>query len=237
MSPLWSLVRAEWTKTRTVASTTWLLMAAAVLTIGVGMAVSAVVRYQVGTDQDPVTLSLAGLQLGQALVAMYAVLAITGDYVSGMIHTTLIAGPRRLCVLSAKALVTTVLVAAAGTAAVLGSLTGGRALQPHNGFTPQHGFALITLTNHAAVGSIGHLCLIALLGTGIALAVRDSAAAIGIVLALLYLFPIAAGLVTDPRWQRRIDHVGPTTAGLGVLVVWATGLFLIGAALLLTRDA
>jgi ABC-2 type transport system permease protein len=41
----------------------------------------------------------------------------------------------------------------------------------------------------AAAGSVLYLALIGLLGLGIATAARDSAAAIEIVLGLLYLFP------------------------------------------------
>ena len=44
-----------------------------------------------------------------------------------------------------------------------------------------------------------YLVLIALLSLGVATAVRDSAAAVGIVLGLLYLFPVLAAVVTDPR--------------------------------------
>ncbi|MER6138505.1 hypothetical protein ABT174_00385 [Streptomyces sparsogenes] len=59
----------------------------------------------------------------------------------------------------------------------------------------------------AAVGSVLYLALIALIGLGVATAVRDAARAIGIVLGLLYLFPV----VTQP--------IGPW-AGLGVLATW-----------------
>ena len=53
-----------------------------------------------------------------------------------------------------------------------------------------------------------YLALIALLSLGVAAAVRDSAAAIGVVLGLLYLFPIlaascAARCGTDSSGSRR----------------------------------
>ena len=68
----------------------------------------------------------------------------------------------------------------------------------------------------AAAGSVLYLALIALLGLGVASAVRDSAVAIGIVLGLLYLFPIVAAVVSDPHVQRHLQQVAPMTAGLEI---------------------
>ena len=62
---------------------------------------------------DPAKLSLTGVQAGQAIVAIIAVLAISGEYSTGMIRITLTAMPRRLTVLAAKAALTTGLVVAA----------------------------------------------------------------------------------------------------------------------------
>ncbi|WP_435173055.1 hypothetical protein [Actinacidiphila sp. bgisy145] len=60
------------------------------------------------------------------------------------------------------------------------------------------------------------LAVAAVLALGTAAVVRDPGASVGCVLALLYLFPVAAALVDDPVWQRRLVRVGPTSAGLGV---------------------
>ena len=68
----------------------------------------------------------------------------------------------------------------------------------------------------AAAGSVLYLALIALLSLGIATVVRDSAVAIGVVLGLLYLFPIIAALAADPHWQRHLEQIGPMTAGLAI---------------------
>ena len=101
-----------------------------------------------------------------------------------------------------------------------------------------------------------YLALIALLSLGVATAVRDSAVAIGIVLGLLYLFPILAALVTDPSLKRHLQQIAPMTAGLaiqattdlrrlpigpwaglGVLAAWAAAALLAGGLLLRRRDA
>ena len=108
----------------------------------------------------------------------------------------------------------------------------------------------------AAFGSVLYLALIALLSLGISTMVRDSAVAIGIVLALLYLFPIVANVVTNETWHRHLEQIGPMTAGLAiqattglsrlpispwaglaVLAAWAGGALLIGGLVLRLRDA
>ena len=114
---------AEWTKLRTAGGTGWLLLAVVVLTAAVGAAAAGSVTCHAagGCGQDPAKLSLTGVYLGQAVAAIIAVLAIGGEYSTGMIRLTFAAMPRRLSVLAAKAAVVTGLVLAAGTAAAAGS--------------------------------------------------------------------------------------------------------------------
>ncbi len=257
------VLHAEWTKLRTLAGPAWLLAATVALTVAVSAAATAAVRCPSGTacPVDTTKLSLTGIELGQALVAILAVLAISGEYSTGMIRTTLTAMPRRSAVLGAKALILAGLVLAAGAIAVGGSLLAGRVLLPGHGFTAARGFPALSLahgpTLRAAAGSVLYLALIALLSLGVATAVRDSAAAIGTVLGLLYLFPIiATALARNEHWHRHLEQIGPMTAGLsiqattglrglpispwaglGVLAAWAAAALLAGGLLLRLRDA
>ena len=254
-------LHAEWTKLRTLPGTGWLLLAAAALTIAVSAAADAASTCaSAGCQADPAKLGLTGVQVGQAVVAIIAVLAISGEYSSGMIRVTLTAMPRRWSVLAAKASLVGGLALAAGTLAVLGSVLAGRLILPGRGFTLAHGSPPLSLADgpdlRAACGSVLYLALIALLALGIATAVHDSAVAIGLVLGLLYLFPIVASVVGNQHWQRHLEQIGPMNAGLyvhatvglkalphtpwqglGVLAAWACGALLIGAALLRFRDA
>jgi ABC-2 type transport system permease protein len=254
-------LRAEWTKLRTVPGTIWLLLAVVALTVALSaLAASGASCPAAGCNQDPAKVSLTGIQFGQAAVAILAVLAISGEYSSGMIGVTLMALPRRASVLAAKATVVSGLAVAAGTVAVLASLLAGRVILAGNGFTAAHGFQALSLADgpvlRAAAGSVLYLGLIALLSLGVATVVRDSATAIGVVLALLYLFPVIAAVVADADWFRHLQQVGPMTAGLaiqattglaslpigpwaglGVLAAWAAGALLAGALLLHLRDA
>jgi ABC-2 type transport system permease protein len=256
-------LHAEWTKLRTVAGPAWLLAGLVAATVGVSVAADAASRCQAGQvcSVDSGKLALTGVQLGQAVVAMLAVLMISNEYTNGMIRITLAAMPRRLALLAAKAALVTGLVLAAGTVAVLGSVLAGRLILPGHGFTVARGFTALSLGDgpmlRAAAGSVLYLGLIALLSLGVAALVRDSAVAIGIVLALLYLSPIVVALLGgNPDWQRHLEQIGPTVAGLsieattnlrslpiapwaglGVLAAWAAGALLLGALSFRLRDA
>lgn len=254
-------LHAEWTKLRTVAGPGWLLLAAVALTAAVGAAAANAVSCAGGGCQvDPAKVSLTGIYLGQAVVAIVAVTAVSGEYSTGMIRLTLTATPRRWLVLAAKATVVGAATLAAGAVAVLASVLLGGVLLARHGINPRHGYEALSLADgpvlRAAAGSALYLTLIALLGLGVAAAVRDSAVAIGLVLALLYLFPIIANVASDARWQRHLDQIGPMTAGLGiqattnlralpltpweglgVLAAWATAALLAGGLLLRFRDA
>ena len=107
----------------------------------VSAAVAAAVRCTSGhCAEDPAKISLTGIYLGQAVVAIVAVLAVSGEYGTGMIRVTLAAMPRRAAVLTAKAAVVTALVLAAGALAVLGSVLAGRLILPGQGYDPAHGY-------------------------------------------------------------------------------------------------
>jgi ABC-2 type transport system permease protein len=113
-------IHAEWTKLRTAGGVGWLLLATAVLTAGVSVIAVAAIRYSpLGSYQDTTKVALTGIDLGQAVIAILAVLLISSEYSSGMIRVTLAAIPRRPLVLAAKAAWVTALALAAGTVAVL----------------------------------------------------------------------------------------------------------------------
>ncbi|GLW31191.1 ABC transporter permease subunit [Actinoplanes regularis] len=232
-------LRAEWTKLRTSPGTLGLLLAVVAGTTGLSATVAAACSGGTcGAD-----VALTGVQLGQAVVAILAVLAIGNEYSTGMFTVTLTAMPRRLPVLVGKAVVVAAVVAAAAVVAVAGSVVAGEILLPayHATFRP-------------AAGSVLYLVLIALLSLGLATAVRSPAAAIGTVLTMLYAVPIIVSVVTDPVWHDRFEKYSPVSAGLavqatgpdpligpwqglGVLALWTLAALLAGAILLKRRDA
>jgi ABC-2 type transport system permease protein len=260
-------LHAEWTKLRTVPGPAWLALAVVATTVALGAAAAAAAGCPAAgcaadPAADPAKITLTGVDLSQAVVALLAVLAVSGEYSTGLIRVTLAAMPRRGTVLAAKALVVTGVVLTAGALAVLGSLLAGRLILTGRGFVPAHGpgSPLLSLADgavlRAAAGSVLYLALIGLLSLGTATAVRDSATAIGVVLGLLYLFPIAAAAVSDAYWHRLLEQVAPMSAGLaiqattglnglpigpwaglGVLAAWAIAALLAGGLRLGFLDA
>jgi ABC-2 type transport system permease protein len=252
-------LRAEWTKFRTIAGPSWLLAGVVAVTVAVGVAATSVARCQSAKcGIDPGMVSFTGIYPGQALVAVAGVLAIGNEYSTGMIKLSLTAMPRRLTWLFAKAAVLTAPVLAASALAVAGAALAGRLILPSHGFNHAHGYPSLTSGTdfRAAAGAVLYLTLIALLSLGFAAAVRDSAAAIGLVLGVLYLFPIAAAVISNPPMSRHLDQIGPLPAGqdalattgvnslpltpwqgLGVVALWTAGALLLGALALKFRDA
>jgi ABC-2 type transport system permease protein len=255
-------LQAEWIKLRTVSGPAWLLLGAAALTVAISAAAVGATHcpQSMSCPVDTTKLSLTGVQFGQAVVAILAVLVISNEYSTGMIRVTLAAMPARSAVLTAKAILVAALVLAAGAVAVFGSVLAGHLILPGHGFTAARGFHPVWLsygpTMRAACGSVLYLTLISLLSLGVAVLVRDSAVAIGTVLALLYLFPILLGFIGNAHWEHRLERWTPTVAGLtiqntvglralaitpwaglGVLALWAAGALLIGGLAFRLRDA
>ncbi|MEV4347004.1 ABC transporter permease [Actinoplanes sp. NPDC049596] len=231
-------MRAAWIAERAKLRTGWIGLA-----VPLGLAVLLVAGgVALGRDVvDPVQLRLLGVRLGQAAVAAAGVQILAGEYGTGLIRATLLAVPRRLDVLVAKA---ALLTAGVAPAAVLGV-----------------GVAVIGLPWsaglwRAAAESVLHLILIGLLGLGVAAAVRSSAAAIGVVLGLLYLTPMLLWMLPDPDWSRWLYRLTPATAvqalattvendtlplgpwaALAVVAAWTAAALSLGALLLRGRDA
>lgn len=252
-------VRAEWSKLRTMPSTPWLLLGVVASTILVGAGYldsldASHCRSPAECLPDPTRASLYGIQLGQAAVAVLALLAVTNEYGTRMIRTTLLANPRRITVLLAKASVVTAAALIAGALGVVGSLLAGRFILDGSGY-PLPSLA-DGPTLRAAAGSVLYLGLIALLSLGAGTIIRDTAGAVTAMVLLLYVAPFALALVSDPQLRERLHRFGPTTAGqaiqattdlgqlpiapwagLGVLAGYTAAALLIGAVLFTVRDA
>ena len=256
-------LRMEWTKLRTVPGTAWSLLALAGFTLAVGCFALWTLdagRCAPACDVDTAKLSLTGVYLGQVAVVALAVTAVTSEYETLMVRTTLAVSPRRGRLLAAKAAVVGGVVLAVGLVTVLGALLASRFLLPHAGFDAASGFAPLSLadpvTRRAFLGTALYFGLVALLSVGVGAAVRHTAGAVVTVLGLLFLAPILGQYVTDPQWREWLSKAAPMTAGLsiqatrhlddlfiapwpglGVLAAYAAGALAVGAAVLLLRDA
>lgn len=251
-------IRAEWAKTWSDPAAGWLLAGLVAATIAVsGVTIGTARCPAAACGADPARISLAGVYLGQAVAALAGVLALGGEYATGMIRVTLTAVPHRGRLLAAKALVLAGPVLAASALAVGAAMLAGLAVLPGHGFTPGHGFDLASWAAlRAWCCATAYLTLVALLGLGVTAIVRDSAAATGVVLGVLYLFPVTAALIGGQAVARRLEQIGPLSAGLdsqttvdlrglpltpwqglGVVALWAGGAVVLGGVLLWLRDA
>ncbi|HZM79967.1 MAG TPA: hypothetical protein VFC19_29895 [Candidatus Limnocylindrales bacterium] len=260
-------LRTEWTKFRTVRSSGWLLVGVAGLTVSLSTLTCLSFRVdsclpEPGTtcDVDTTRLALIGVYLGQVAAVILGVLVAGSEYATAMMHASLTAVPRRAAVFVAKAWVVLIPVLAAGLPGVYGALLAAQAIQPGNGFTTANGYARLSLTDpltvRAGFGTVLYLGLVALLGLGIAMAVRSTVTAISTVLTLLFGFPFLAMLVSEPRWKEWLTEYSPMSAGLavqatrgldtlpvgpwqglGVLAAYAGAALLMGGAAFKLRDA
>jgi ABC-2 type transport system permease protein len=107
-------IASEFTKIRSVRSTYWTLAALLVVSIGIGAAITGGsaanfnhnLANKAGFDATQTSL-VAFFEIGQLIIAVIAALAITSEYSTGMIRTSLTAQPRRRTVYAAKAIVLT----------------------------------------------------------------------------------------------------------------------------------
>lgn len=212
-------VAAEAWKLRSVRSTTWSLLAAIVSNVGLA-AILAIVLPGALSAHDKATLdttrvSLGGLHLSQVACGTLGILAISSEYGSGLIHTTLSAIPARRLMLSAKALIVTIAVVTVAFASCLAAY-----------FT----FQLLVTDHHmrtslsdpgvlrTVLGGGLYLTAIALLGLGLGAALRSSAAATGTLLGLLLIPPPLLELLPD-SWKTSITPYTPLEAGSAIVTV------------------
>src|SRR6266702_2576828 len=94
-------LRSEWTKIRSVKSTTWTLAAAIIIGVGIsalgnwGQSSHTTEAAAHLAQKDLVQRTMFGIILGQLVMVVFGALAVTSEYSTGMIRTSLSAQPRR----------------------------------------------------------------------------------------------------------------------------------------------
>jgi ABC-type transport system involved in multi-copper enzyme maturation permease subunit len=240
------VIRSEWIKLRTVRSS-WFVLAATVLGIAVtGLLVSYVdnahwsgLNAADRADFNPVNQDLIGVNLAELAVGVLGVLAVTGEYATGMIRATLAAVPGRFPVLAAKAGVLAAVTFAVSLVTVLVTFVGGQALLGSHGISLAHPGAV-----RAVFGATLYLTVVAVLGVGLGFGVRSTAGGIATLIGVLFVLPIiASALPGSSGFERYL----PSTAGRalfimnggdGILSPWlGFGIFLLYAVIVLAAAA
>jgi len=188
------VLRSEWTKLRTVRSTTWSLAVTVLLTLGIGILATATeaARWSHATlvDRltfDPTSLSLTGLLLGQLAIGVLGILVMTAEYGTGTIRATLAAIPNRLLVLAAKTLVFAVVATVVGEALSFAAFFIGQAIL--TGSTPHALLGQPGVLRAVAGGGL-YLGVLGLLALGLATIVRHTAGAISTFVGVLFILPL-----------------------------------------------
>ena len=209
------IVRSEWTKVRTVPSTMWTLLVAAVLGVGLGALISAIAANHYAknpsshSNWDPTSISNAGLGIAQLAIGVLGVLCITSEYSSGSIRTTLAAVPRRARLLGAKALVIMVLTFVVVAVIAFAAFFIGQALISGHAPTATLGQTGVL---RALIGAALYGALLAMMGLAFGTILRSAAGAIALLVAILYVLPGIAGALPTSI-ANTVQEYWPTQAG------------------------
>jgi hypothetical protein len=180
------------------------MLALVVVTLGLGALFCALTAHhwshvsaQDRRTFDPTNETLAGAAFGQLAVAVFGVLAMTGEFASGTIRSSVAAAPRRTPLLVAKAIVYGGVVLAVSEAISFGSYFIGMAL--FSGHTP-----ISHLGDPGVIRAIvltgGYEAIVCLIALGIGTALKHTAGAISALVALLIVFPsVIAALPTSAQ--------------------------------------
>jgi ABC-2 type transport system permease protein len=204
-------VAAEWTKLRSVRSTYGSLLAAVIVTVGI----AALAAWAILTDDQPnpataTQLAAVGASVGQFGLVALAALAITGEFATGSIRTTLAATPARWAALTAKAAVVAAVTFPAGlVATALATLTAATIL----GIGTDDILAV-------SARSAAALTLTSLLVVGLGAVLRSAAGTITTTVAVLFAPPILGALVSNEIVATVLDYL---PAGLTTVLVGGTG--------------
>lgn len=253
------VVRSEWIKLRSVRSTFWTY--AIVLVLGVGVAALVAINVpdsaadQMSADSKTssvMAVSSLGLYLAQLAVAVLGVLAIAGEYSTGMIRSSFAAVPRRRPVLVAKSAVLFVTSFIVGVVTILAGYAIAAPVLSGKGFTPDLADAG---TVWSILGGGLYLGLVAVFALGIGTLLRAAAGGIAAALGILLLLPVMVDLAfsfIQAGWLEKLPQYLLSSAGMAlagapsplepwqnvaVVVAWTAVPFVLSLVVLNRRDA
>src|ERR1700722_3442825 len=225
-------VRSEFTKIRSVRSTYWTLFALLVACVGIGALFSwgqtgritrleglskahggpvpvhqvaiGVAQLSASIHSEATAISLFGLLIGQLIIVVLGALAITSEYSTGMIRTSLTTMPRRGTMFAAKAVVF------GGVALVTGLVTSFLAFFAGQAIlSSQHVATTLGQPDvlRSVIGGGLFLAVCGPLSFGIGAMLRHSAGAIAAGIGLMFVLMILVGFLPGPPsgWLGQAD--------------------------------
>ncbi|MGH3273188.1 MAG: ABC transporter permease subunit [Streptosporangiaceae bacterium] len=214
------IIGSEWVKLRSLRSTTYSLVAAVAIIIGLGLLFSYfdVARWSTLSAADraainPISVSLRGVLLAQLVIGSLGILLITGEYATGMIRATVSAVPRRLPVLWAKLILFGVVAAVVSVAAAMTAFLSGQAI-----FGARHIGASLGDPGvlRIVIGAGLYLAMVGLLGMALGFIVRSTAGAITVLFGILLVLPVLAEVLPSD-WTGHVIPYLPSNAGQAIM--------------------
>lgn len=248
-------VKAEWIKLSSIRSTWWTALSMVVMGAGFTIIICGVFADDLagGSSNDtPGEFITQGLIFSQIAAVVIGALAVTSEYGTGMIRATLAGTPVRSRVLAAKAIVLSGFLFVVGTATAFIGYFGG------NAFFRNAGVGISLGDEHILRSMFGaglYMAGLGLLAAGVGLIVRHTAAAISIVLALVFIIGEVVQLIpgTFGEWVTKLmpgnagppivvpvdfgEHMLSPSTGFAVFVGEIALVGLAGFALFRKRDA
>lgn len=246
-------LRSEWIKLSTLQSTWWSIAITGVLTVGIAVLIIQAVDMP---GFPAIQAVVSPIQFTMLLAGILGAIAVTGEYSTGMIRSTLAANPARGAVLAAKAAVLAVFLFLAslaifGVAAVAVSAIGASRDMGIDWSDPEASTLPILVAS---------LCMavFALIGVAFGFILRSGAGAIAATVGVLFVLPIVASVFSFTgdafQWVRDAANYLPMTAAQSAIFpgdgaaldapiayltlgCWVAGGLLAAWAVLRTRDA
>jgi hypothetical protein len=209
---------SEWTKLRSVRSTMWTLLLLVVLTLGLTGLITGLTMAQWSKIDptsraqligDPVSAILgASIEFGQLTIIVLGVMSITSEYTTGAIRSSLLAVPRRMQMLAAKALMFTMVVFVLAEVVCFVAFFLGSAIM--------HSHVPVSLSDsnvaRAVLGAGLYLTMLGLFSMAIGGLIRHTAGAIAGVIAFVIVLEPLSTLIPG-TWGNHIHDYLPTSAG------------------------
>ena len=259
------VLRGEWIKLLSLRSIRWSVLTMLVLSWAGAVLMSAAMAGTEFATPEAIPALLAqsatfSSNLTVLIMGVIGVLAITNEYSSGLILSSLSAVPTRTPMLVAKALVVAALGLFVGALSVFGGGLISAVILGGDGFAALGEPAVLV----SLLGTTLYLTLATLLALGIGALLRSSAGAISVVVVLLFVSTLVFQILSMTGWtwvpamaewlpadlgyqlstvalmpaDMPADEAGVGYwAALGGLVAWAAASLVPAAILLKTRDA
>jgi ABC-2 type transport system permease protein len=243
--PFAALLRSEWTRLRSVRATWWCTAVYLLVVGGSGWLAAASTDSSARAD-IAVQTALTGFGVGQLVLVVLGVLAVSAEFATGSVLVSFTAVPRRTRLLLARTVVVTgcgVLLSAG--LAVSCALAARTLTAVPGGVQPTDPAVLRTLGLQVVAAG-----LVTVLGVALGALLRSTAGGVGLGAALVFILPPALALAGGELASRASQglpalRVGedaflavatPWPVGMAILAAWAVVVWVAGAVLLERRD-